>query len=1046
MKAETDLLKVVLALQMGFVTKEQVKDVAPRRSQDMDLSDLLIRKGYLKHDSRMAVEAFIKAREGDFLETPQQMLASLQIDEEIFQILMGLPLEPRIQETLLEWRGARPPELAPTVKDFDDNDKTQGDSTPSPGEAGLRKSLGEKYEFKEELGRGGLGKVVEAVDKDFGREVAVKMMLPGQSTEAVERFLFEGRAAGKLSHPNIVPVHEIGVLKQDQGEAPYFTMTKIVGRDLREILQAWEKGDEDTRKKFNRPRLLRVFQEVCNAIAYAHDHGVIHRDLKPANVMVGEYGEVFVVDWGLAKVLGPKEEKVGAITRALEGKPGDTPQLTIDGQVMGTPAYMPPEQAKGRIAEIDERSDIYSLGAILYEILTFHPPFSGETAHKVISRVLTEDVTPPSLRISQITKQAVSSGNALSVDAIPSELDDIVLRALSKDKSKRYSTAGALADDIQHYLEGEKERERNHQMAMSKVAESRSLVKTMGKLREELRLAEKESEEAQREMKPYWPIDQKEGYWAAQDRVEALRREIVETFTKAGNTLHEALGFERMNPEARSAMADLYWNQYLREEEGGDAEAMIHYEGLVRQYNDGQYSARLKGDGTLSISTQYFPCTCLSEGRKVAPNEMDILGYHPFSGRALDGRKGSEGLVDLEPAKSIQLKTHGVDCKLEPLNGANVWLFRYKERKRILLPVFPDGVDFERARRDVVSNAVLNRCFDENSPYRPDEGLRLGKTPITDINIPMGSYLLIIAREGFHPVRCPILIGRQENEKIEVTLYRDGEIPKGFVPVPSGKFICQGDRKNPYSGPREIVEIVDAFISGFPVTCREYLIFLNDSGEHVLEDCWKRAPRKYDQSGFYWPRDHDGKYVIPTQEWLSESQKELRVKAERLPQCPVDWNEDWPVFGISWEDAKAYSAWYAKKHGVLISLPFDDLWEKAARGTDGRFYPWGNHMDATFCNCSRSHEGKSRPCPVHSFSVDESPYGIRGLGGNAQDICLNDAGSHYPGWRRFRGGAWDGAGPRLSPANRTAGSAAHIYSIAGFRLACYPRSTIPEMD
>jgi len=321
------------------------------------------------------------------------------------------------------------------------------------------------------------------------------------------------------------------------------------------------------------------------------------------------------------------------------------------------------------------------------------------------------------------------------------------------------------------------------------------------------------------------------------------------------------LTFERKSPEARAALADLYWDQYLREEEAGDEAEMIHYEALVREYNDGQFDARLKGDGTLAISTRHFPCRCLTEGRMVAPDEMDVMGHHPFSGRALDGHKGAEGLPDLEPKEPIRLKVHGVDCKNDALEGADVWLLRFEEHDKILLPRFPEGVTAPGAEKREIPAAVLDRCFDPGSPFRPVEALHLGRTPVGKFTIPMGSYFLILHKEGFHPVRCPVFIGRLAEEEVAFTLYRDGEIPEGFVQIPAGKFIYQGDKENPHSGPKEIKDVGDAFIAKFPVTCREYVEFLNDLAEKDPEQASKRVPRESEKAGFYWPLGPDGKYL-----------------------------------------------------------------------------------------------------------------------------------------------------------------------------------------
>jgi serine/threonine-protein kinase len=334
----------------------------------------------------------------------------------------------------------------------------------------------------------------------------------------------------------------------------------------------------------------------------------------------------------------------------------------------------------------------------------------------------------------------------------------------------------------------------------------------------------------------------------------------------------------------------------------------------------------------------------------------------------------------------------------------------------------------------------------------------------------MGSYLLILAAEGFHPVRCPVFVGRCADESAEVTLYRDGEIPAGFVQVPGGKFAYQGDRGNPNSGPREDQAPDDFFMARFPASCGEYLEFLNDLAtpdspdgasrqadqpdwKRQLGSAEKRVPRESESGGYYWPpvpgredagSPGAGRYVVPTAAWLAQAPQDLREKARRLLNCTIDWEEDWPAFSVSWEDAVAYAAWLARTKGLPVSLPHEVEWEKAARGVDGRVYPWGSSFDATFCNNNKSHEGGMRPARLDSFPADESPYGVRGLAGNASDACLNDPGENYPGWRVFRGGIFSDSGLSLRAAFRHGHTTHSVDFYSGFRLCLRPRPSGPK--
>jgi len=245
------------------------------------------------------------------------------------------------------------------------------------------------YQLLGEIARGGMGVILKGHDTDLGRDVALKVLNQdlADRPEAVRRFVEEAQIGGQLQHPGIVPVYELGLMAD---ERPYFTMKLVKGQTLANLLADRKSPAQD------RARLLDVFEAICQTMGYAHSRGVIHRDLKPANVMVGAFGEVQVVDWGLAKVLargGTADERraQGARTtqtvletvRSPGSKPGSGSD-SIVGSVMGTPAYMPPEQASGHVDRLDERSDVFSLGAILCEILTGSPPYTGASDHPLV--------------------------------------------------------------------------------------------------------------------------------------------------------------------------------------------------------------------------------------------------------------------------------------------------------------------------------------------------------------------------------------------------------------------------------------------------------------------------------------------------------------------------------------------------------------------------------------------------------------------------------------------------------------------------------------
>ncbi len=305
---------------------------------------------------------------------------------------------------------------------------TASPDPPEPsGERGsdpVRESSTPRYEVVGELGRGGMGQVLLVLDREIGREVAKKRVLVGSESEAGERrFLREAQVTGQLEHPNIIPVYDMG---NDPDGARFYTMKRIHGETLAELLRS-------DRHAPPLSRLLEIFLKVCDAISYAHSKGILHRDLKPANILVGGFGEVLVLDWGLARPVGATGDPEGS-----SPAPALATRLTMTGALMGTPSYMSPEQADS--SRLDERSDIFALGAILYEILVRRPAFIGGSVQEVLARVLTARPVRP---------REVAVGRRIAP-----ELEAICLKALEKAREERYATVSDLALDLRRYVEG----------------------------------------------------------------------------------------------------------------------------------------------------------------------------------------------------------------------------------------------------------------------------------------------------------------------------------------------------------------------------------------------------------------------------------------------------------------------------------------------------------------------------------------------------------------------------------------------------------------
>jgi serine/threonine-protein kinase len=317
---------------------------------------------------------------------------------------------------------------------------------PSSSEMPTPEDRHGRYQLLGEIARGGMGAVLKGRDTDLGRDLAIKVLLEAHRArpEMVRRFVEEAQIGGQLQHPGIVPVYELGTFGDRR---PYFAMKLVKGRTLAGLL-ALRAGLAD-----DLPRFLSIFEQVCQTVAYAHARGVIHRDLKPGNIMVGGFGEVQVMDWGVAKVLAHgvegdeellptlSESAVRTIRTLRSGSGVDASQA---GSVLGTPSYMAPEQARGEVDRVDERADVFGLGSILCEILTGRPAFTGRTAIEIQRKAASGDVADPFARL-----------DACGAD---SELVSLARECLAGQPEDRPRTAGEVARKLMAYRAGVQER------------------------------------------------------------------------------------------------------------------------------------------------------------------------------------------------------------------------------------------------------------------------------------------------------------------------------------------------------------------------------------------------------------------------------------------------------------------------------------------------------------------------------------------------------------------------------------------------------------
>src|SRR5262245_1346348 len=355
----------------------------------------------------------------------------------------------------------------PTASSPTAQQSSPGEVAPGPGAVATPGPPG--YELREEVGRGGMGAVYRALDVALGRDVAVKILADrfAPDSPAALRFLSEARISGQLQHPGIPAVHQVGTLPDGR---PFLVMKLIKGSTLEAILQ----GRADPAAE--RGRLLGVFEAVCQAVGYAHAHRVIHRDLKPANVMVGAFGEVQVMDWGLAKVLGDPKSAPGEAPAATETHAGTEvsppPERGADtqaGSLVGTPAFISPEQAIGEIDRVNERSDVFGLGALLAETLTGKPPYVGATIEAV--------------RIQAVRGQLDDCFARLDASGAEPELVTLCKKCLSFEPGDRPRDAGEVARAVAGLRSAAEERarsaERERLAAEVRAAEQTKRRKTL---------------------------------------------------------------------------------------------------------------------------------------------------------------------------------------------------------------------------------------------------------------------------------------------------------------------------------------------------------------------------------------------------------------------------------------------------------------------------------------------------------------------------------------------------------------------------------------
>jgi len=430
--ASSDLLFGLLALQNGLIDQGALVAAfqAWTRDRSRPLADHLEARNELDPEDRRAVEALVarhlKKHGGD----PKKSLAALAVG-------------PSTRESLARTGG---PEVEASLAHVGSGSESSADADRTATHDFIAApGIGQRFCILRPHAKGGLGEVFVAFDQELHREVALKQIQERYANDPASRsrFLREAEITGGLEHPGIVPVYG---LQHDPDGRPFYAMRLVRGESLKDAIRRFHAAEQSDRDPGQRALgfrgLLGQFIAVCNAMAYAHSRGVIHRDLKPANILLGPYGETLVVDWGLAKVVGRGVASLDAAESTLRPSPPGLASETQPGSAVGTPAYMSPEQAAGHLDQMGPASDVFSLGAILYTILTGHAPFDGDSIAEVLLRVQEGRFLPPSAR-------------GPSVDMA---LESVCLRAMALRPEDRYASPRALADDIETWLASDFER------------------------------------------------------------------------------------------------------------------------------------------------------------------------------------------------------------------------------------------------------------------------------------------------------------------------------------------------------------------------------------------------------------------------------------------------------------------------------------------------------------------------------------------------------------------------------------------------------------
>ncbi|MCB9759201.1 MAG: SUMF1/EgtB/PvdO family nonheme iron enzyme [Alphaproteobacteria bacterium] len=732
----------------------------------------------------------------------------------------------------------------------------------------------DRYKLLTLLGKGGVGEVRRTLDRTLQRLVAVKTLREELADDPmmVWRFVHEAQIVARLQHPAIVPVYDLGRLPDGRW---YIAMPEIRGQNLDRVLRTYHDARRDRPlvgeyAGWTLRRLIEILRVTCEAVGYAHVQGVVHRDLKPENVMVGDYGEVLVVDWGLAMVIGSTVRTVEDAILDQHGPrwPPPGPEVSQPGVIAGTPAYMPPEQARGDVRSMGPWSDVWGLGGVLFTLLYRRLPYHGK-AREVLKAVRRRPPEVPT-----------------HVDA-PPQLVELWRKAMSMDPADRFQDAAEMAREITAWIEGSRARSAARQSLSEAAALKASLVEMQAEANRKAQVARA----AVLALRPTDDLATKDKVWTLEEDAQDAHDQVASTWREIAAKARVAQVQAPELPDAGRFLADLYRERAEAAERDGDARALRELTELLAE-ND-------------------------TEGR-----HRDFLR--------------NEGVLDLHTLP----------------RDAQAQLFVYRTRARRLAVV-----GFGQVR----------------------------STPLSNLPLPVGSYLAVIKAKGYDAVRFPFRIRRGERWALvppgqdtprPVWLPPEGALRSGDRLVPAGWSPTGGDGEAVSGLGRQRLWLNDYVMRDAPVTHGEYMIFLNDLVKKGHRSVAERfVPRVCDA----------GEAGEPLYRWAPGQERWV------LPQGGADVvvDSDSPVVYVTWTDANAFCRWYRARTGLPWRLPGELEREKAARGVDERPYPWGEATDPAYCCMEDSRLDHPGAPAAEEFPADVSPYFVHGLAGGVREWCAD---------------------------------------------------------